>query len=139
MIIKQVRFKSGICKKMARGRNGDIDQSGVDIRFFHGRAWCELRPLTSRGKVSEACVMTVPGVDRGEVAAAIADVHPKVMALVIAMQHRLPVGTESPAVPHTVRMSGKLRVHSVQNLHAILVYPETGYTYQIHVDNIKIL
>ena len=83
--------------------------------------------------------MTVPGIDRGEVAAAIADIHPKVMALVIAMQNYLPVGTEWPAVSHTVRMSGKLRVHSVQDLHATLWNPETGDTYNIHIDNIKLI
>lgn len=134
MIIYNSTIKDG-----ARGRNKNVHQSGIQIVSNGLNGHKRLVPVTGKGKSAEGCYLTVHAGHKFGVAAEICGINPKVLALVHAMQAYLPVGTHSPAVSHTVRMSGRLRVHSVQNLHADVVDTDSGNIYHLHIDNIIIL
>lgn len=88
--MKKIAFSKTI-KAGAKGRNGLLRQSGIKVIKSGWEPVKWLHPVTGRGAVSDSCYLTVPNNVAGELAAAITDVDPAIMALFLAMVHENPV------------------------------------------------
>lgn len=89
--MKEIKFAKTI-KAGAKGRNGLLNQSGITVRpSGWGGPVKWLQPISGRGAESDAAYLTVPNNVAGEVAAALTDVEPAMMALFLAMVSESPV------------------------------------------------
>ena len=138
--MKEIAFSKTI-KAGAKGRNGLLRQSGIQVIKSGWEPVKWLHPVTGRGAASDACYLTVPNNVAGELAAAITDVDPAIMALFLAMVRHSPVTFTGPvfaSVPGAHK-GGPFRIYSVRNGRAEIEHITSGGIYDVHFSNIQIL
>lgn len=136
----EIKFLKTI-RNGAKGRNGLLKQSGIQVIKSGWEPVKWLHPVTGRGAVSESCYLTIPNNVAGEVAAAITDVEPVIMALFLAMVRRTPVTFTGPvfsSVPYSHK-GGPFRLHSITGQFADVEHVSSGEIYHVHFSNIQIL
>ena len=138
--MKEIKFSKTI-NIGAKGRNGLLRQSGITVTPSGWEPVKWLNPITGRGVASDACYLTVPNNVAGELAAAITDVDPAIMALFLAMVRHSPVTFTGPvfaSVPGAHK-GGPFRLHSISGQFADVEHILSGGIYHVHQSNIQIL